>query len=37
MTFAQRKRERKALMADLLEHDWDVFGTLKFINGRTIG
>ena len=37
MTFAQRKRERKALMADLLEHDWDVLGTLKFINGRTIG
>lgn len=37
MTFAQRKRERKALMADLLEQDWDVFGTLKFVNGRTIG
>ncbi|WP_445810649.1 hypothetical protein [Yoonia sp.] len=37
MTFAQRKRERKALMADLLEQDWDVFGTLRFVDGRTIG
>ena len=37
MTFAQRKQERRALMHHLLEHDWDVFGTLKFVNGRTIG
>ena len=34
---AQRKRERRELMAHLLEQDWDVFGTLKFVNGRTIG
>ncbi len=33
----QRKRERQALVNDLLEQDWNVFGTLKFINGRTIG
>jgi hypothetical protein len=37
MTVAQRKQERKALMRHLLEQDWDVFGTLKFVNGRTIG
>ena len=37
MTFAQRKRERRALMDNLLERDWDVFGTLKFVNGRRIG
>ena len=37
MTFAQRKQERRALMKHLLEQDWDVFGTLKFVNGRTIG
>ena len=24
-------------MAYLLEQDWDVFGTLKFVDGRTIG
>ncbi len=34
---AQRKRERQALENDLLKQDWNVFGTLKFINGRTIG
>ena len=37
MTFARRKQERRALMKHLLEQDWDVFGTLKFVNGRTIG
>lgn len=37
MTMAQRKEERKALMDDLLTRDWNVFGTLKFVNGRTIG
>ena len=37
MTFAQRKRERRALMDNLLERDWDVFGTLKFVNCRRIG
>ena len=37
MTFAQRKQERRALMKHLLEQDWDVFGTLKFVNGRTLG
>ncbi len=29
----QRKRERQALVNDLLEQDWNVFGTLKFIFG----
>lgn len=37
MTFAQRRQERTALMANLLEQQWDVFGTLKFVNGRSIG
>jgi len=37
MIFAQRKQERRALIKHLLEQDWDVFGTLKFVNGRTIG
>jgi hypothetical protein len=37
MTMAQRKKERKELMDDLLTRDWNVFGTLKFENGRTIG
>jgi len=31
------RRERRELMAHLLEQDWDVFGTLKFVDGRTIG
>jgi hypothetical protein len=31
------RRERRELMAYLLEQDWDVFGTLKFVDGRTIG
>jgi len=37
MTLAQRKKEQKILMDDLLTRDWNVFGTLKFVNGRTIG
>lgn len=37
MTFEQRKQERRALIRHLLEQDWNVFGTLKFVNGRTIG
>ena len=36
MGMAQRKRERRELITHLLEQDWDVFGTLKFVNGRTI-
>ena len=31
------RRERRELMAYLLEQDWNVFGTLKFVDGRTIG
>ncbi len=31
------RRERRELMAYLLEQDWEVFGTLKFVDGRTIG
>lgn len=34
---ADWRRERRELMAHLLEQDWDVFGTLKFVDGRTIG
>jgi hypothetical protein len=37
MKLSQRKQERTELMAHLLAQDWDVFGTLKFVNGRTIG
>ena len=37
MTFEQRKQERQALVQHLLAQDWNVFGTLKFVNGRTIG
>ena len=37
MGFEQRKRERQALVQHLLTQDWDIFGTLKFVNGRTIG
>ena len=37
MEFERRKQERKALSTHLLAQDWDVFGTLKFMNGRTIG
>ena len=31
------RRERRELMEYLLEQDWDLFGTLKFVDGRTIG
>ena len=37
MAFEQRKQERQALVQHLLAQDWNVFGTLKFVNGRTIG
>ena len=37
MGFEQRKQERQALSEHLMAQDWDVFGTLKFVNGRTIG
>jgi len=37
MGFEQRKQERQALSEHLLAQDWNVFGTLKFVNGRTIG
>jgi hypothetical protein len=37
MGFEQRKQERQALVQYLLAQDWNVFGTLKFVNGRTIG
>ena len=37
MTFEQHKQERQALIDHLLAQDWNVFGTLKFVNGRTIG
>ncbi|MDC1481870.1 hypothetical protein N8146_06205 [Ascidiaceihabitans sp.] len=37
MTYEKRKQERQALIDHLLAQDWNVFGTLKFANGRTIG
>ena len=37
MGLEQRKQERQALVQHLLAQDWNVFGTLKFVNGRTIG
>ena len=37
MTYEQRKQERQALIDHLLTQDWNVFGTLKFVSGRTIG
>ena len=37
MRFEQHKQERQALVQHLLAQDWNVFGTLKFVNGRTIG
>jgi hypothetical protein len=37
MTYHQRKQERQELNTFLLAQEWDVFGTLKFVNGRTIG
>ena len=37
MGFEQRKQERQALVQHLMNQDWNVFGTLKLVNGRTIG
>ncbi|MDB4236441.1 hypothetical protein N9804_02595 [Planktomarina temperata] len=37
MTYEQRKQQRQALIDHLLAQEWNVFGTLKFVNGRTIG
>ena len=37
MTFKQRRQEQQALVQHLMAQDWNVFGTLKFVNGRTIG
>ena len=37
MTYEQRRQERQALIDHLLAQDWNVFGTLKFVSGRTIG
>ena len=37
MTFEQRRQERQELVQHLMAQDWNVFGTLKFVNGRTIG
>ena len=37
MTYEQRKQERQALIDHLMVQDWNVFGTLKFVNGRAIG
>lgn len=37
MTQAQNQQECTALIAHLMAQPWNVFGTLKFINGRTIG
>jgi hypothetical protein len=34
---ADWRRERWELNQYLLEQDWDVFGTLKFVDGRTMG
>ena len=33
MTYEQRKQERQALIEHLLAQNWNVFGTLKFVNG----
>jgi hypothetical protein len=37
MKIAQLKQEQSELEAYLQTQPWNVFGTLKFINGRTIG
>jgi hypothetical protein len=37
INYAERRRERQALLKQLMAKPWDVFGTLKFVNGRTIG
>ena len=34
---AQLKREQQELKQHLLAEPWNIFGTLKFVNGRTIG
>ena len=34
---AQLKREQRELKQHLLAQQWNVFGTLMFVNGRTIG
>ncbi len=33
----QRKKERRAMIDHLLEQEWNIFGTLKFVDGRRIG
>jgi hypothetical protein len=35
MTYEQRKQERQALIDHLLTQDWNVFGTLKFVNWQS--
>lgn len=37
MGYAQRKKERRAMINHLLEQQWNIFGTLKFVDGRRIG
>lgn len=37
MTHAKHQEESTALITHLMAQPWNVFGTLKFINGRTIG
>lgn len=37
MTILQNKNECTAVIKHLLAQPWNVFGTLKFVNGRTIG
>lgn len=37
MGFELRRQERQELVQHLMAQDWNVFGTLKFVNGRTIG
>ena len=37
MTQTQNQQECAALITHLMAQPWNVFGTLKFINGRTIG
>ncbi len=37
MSNAQLKQEQRELTKHLLAQPWNVFGTLKFVNGRTIG
>ncbi len=37
MNIMQNQKECTALVAHLMTQPWNVFGTLKFMNGRTIG